>query len=179
MICINYLDNKNIRSDIEPLFVSAFPENERPSADYYFASFDGDNKKLFGFYDNDIFVGFASVVLYEDICYIFFLAVDENKRQKGYGSKILDSIKKMYEKYVILLCYEEVDKKYKDYEKRRKREAFYLKNGFINNNLKTNEFGVVFQTVYYGSHQVSFEQYQQIFATGFGEWCIKHLKIVS
>ena len=149
MICINYLDNKNIRSDIEPLFVSAFPENERPSADYYFASFDSDNKKLFGFYDNDLFVGFASVVLYEDICYIFFLAVDENKRQKGYGSKILDSIKKMYEKYVILLCYEEVDKKYN------------------------------FQTVYYGSHQVSFEQYQQIFATGFGEWCIKHLKIVS
>ena len=176
MIYKNYNKFPNIRKDIEPLFESAFPINERPPADIFFKSFDSPIKQLFAFYDVDVFVGFTSVILFNDICYIFFLAVQDEKRHQGYGSKILSEMKKMYSDYVILLCYEEVDEKYPDYEKRRKRAEFYAKNGFIDNNLKTNEFGVIFQTVYVGNRKVSFEEYAEIFKLGFGEWCLKHLK---
>ena len=117
MIALNYLYNLHIRKDVEPLFVSAFPTDERPPSDIYFESFKNHNANiLYGFYEDDIFVGFASVVLYKDICYIFFLAIQDELRGQGYGSKILSMIKEMYQNDVILLCYEEVDKKYKDYE---------------------------------------------------------------
>ena len=176
---MNFKQYKNypeIRKDVEPLFVSAFPIEERPDAKHYFASFDNPINKLFAFYEEGVFVGFTSVVEYKDICYIFFLAVKEEFRNQGYGSRILSEIKKMYQNYVLLLCYEEVDEKYKDNAKRIKRAGFYAKNGFISNNLKTDEFGVIFQTAYYGKHTVPFEDYQQIFAIGFGEWTLKHLK---
>ena len=42
------------------------------------------------------------------------------------GSKILEYVKNNYDKYNILLCYEEVDEKYDNYEERVKREQFYL-----------------------------------------------------
>ena len=176
MIYKQYQGEKEIRKDVEPLFVSAFPSDERPPASIYFRSFKNENKKLFAFYDNDVFVGFTSIILFEDICYVFFLAVQDEKRNQGYGSEILNTIKEMYSDYVILLCYEEVDKKYKDYEKRAKRAEFYAKNGFKINPLKTNEFGVVFQTAYIGNRIVSFDEYRQIFEFGFGKWCVKFLK---
>ena len=166
---LNYKEHINIRKDIEPLFISAFPKDERPPADIYFHGFDIRNETiLYGFYEEDEFIGFASIVLYKDICYIFFLAVSEKHRNQGYGTKINDVIKELYKEYVILLCYEEVDKKYKDYDVRLRRSRFYHKNGFIINPLKTYEFGVIFQTVIYGNHEVSFDDYKHIFMTGFG-----------
>ena len=47
MIVKEYKKNPNIRNDIEPLFLSAFPENERPPADIYFSSFKKDINKLY------------------------------------------------------------------------------------------------------------------------------------
>ena len=77
MTIISFNNNSNIRKDIEPLFISAFPKEERPESDYFFSSFDKENNHLYGFYDKKEFVGFASVIIYKHICYIFFLAVSE------------------------------------------------------------------------------------------------------
>jgi len=175
---INYLNNKKIKKDIKPLFLSAFPSEERPPADIFFKGFENDHNVLYGFYDEETFIGFASLVLYKDIAYIFFLAVSPSQRDKGYGSMILTLLKELYKDYVLLLCYEEVDEKYSDYQIRQKREQFYLRNGFISNDLKTNEFGVIFQTAYYGAHKVKFEDYVEIFVYGFGEFARKHINIL-
>lgn len=180
MEILEYLANPEIRKDIEPLFISAFPEEERPNPHYYFSSFKThQDNKLFGFYDSGVFIGFASVITYQDFCYIFFLAVSPEHRKQGYGSIILSELRNMYKDYVICLCYEEVDKKYPDYELRKKREQFYLRNGFKKNPLMTNEFGVVFQTAYIGNHLVTFEDYQEIFGKCFGNFAVEHLKDVT
>lgn len=176
---ISYKKDNSIRKDIEPLFISAFPRDERPEADYYFSSFNNPINELYGFYDNDIFIGFSSISIYKDIAYIFFLAVKDEYRHQGYGSHILNELKKIYKDYVILLCYEVVDPKYPDYEYRKLREQFYMKNGFKKNPLITNEFGVIFQTAYIGNRTVSFEEYQQIFVNGFGEFCLPYLKEIK
>ena len=180
MIVKNYLENREIEKDIRPLFESAFPIDERPPSDVYFSSFNEQNNKvLLGFYVENAFVGFTSLILNKDICYIFFLAVSPSLRNQGWGRQILSYVKEHYQTYNILLCYEEVDNNYKDYEMRLKRANFYKRNGFVDNPLKTNEFGVIFQTAYYGSHTVSFKDYQAIFKTGFGPFTLKHLKQVN
>ena len=67
-----------------------------------------------------------------------------------------------------MLCYEEVDPKYQNYEERVSRKAFYYKHGFIDNKIKTNEYGVIYETAYIGSHLVSFSKYLEIFKLVFG-----------
>ena len=175
MEVVIYQKQKEVKKDVEKLFVSAFPEEERPPVDIYFASFVKSNHRLFAFYEEEKFIGFSSIILYKNIAYIFFLAITPKYRHQGYGSKILDYIKKNYKDYVLLLCYEEVDTKYKDYELRKFRQAFYTKNGFLPNGLKTNEYGVIFETAYIGAHQVSFTDYIEIFVTGFGEYARKYI----
>ena len=180
MIVKNYLENREIEKDIRPLFESAFPIDERPPSDVYFSSFNEQNNKvLLGFYVENAFVGFTSLILNKDICYIFFLAVSPSLRNQGWGRQILSYVKEHYQTYNILLCYEEVDLKYDNYEERIKREQFYLHNGFIVNPLKTNEFGVIFQTATIGNRIITFKDYQEIFEQGFGNWTLKHLKEVK
>ena len=176
MKCINYKDNHRIRKDVQKLFLSAFPSDERPPAHIFFAKAKKENNDVYAYYDNDEFIGFTGIITYKDIIYIFFLAVPEAKRNMGYGSKILEYIKSSHRDKVVLLCYEEVDRKYDDYEKRVKRKEFYQRNGFLENGFKTNEFGVIFETAYYGVHKVSFEEYVEIFAAGFGEFARQYIK---
>ena len=171
-----YTDQLNIKEDVSKLLVEAFPENERPPVDFFFENIKKDNNKLIAFYDSDAFIGFTALAFYQDICYIFFLAVSPTYRHQGYGGQILENIKKDYSDYILLLAYEEVNTKYSNYLERVNREKFYLNHGFINNELVTNEWGVHFQTAYIGKRKVTFDEYKEIFRICFGVNPEKYLK---
>ena len=94
----------------------------------------------------------------------------------GYGSQILEIIKKDYKDYIILLAYEEVDSQYDNYEERKNRESFYRHHDFKDNGFISEEWGVRFQTAYIGNRQVTFEEYKEIFRIGFNVKPDKYLK---
>ena len=165
----NYLENHSIRKDIEPLYISAFPEEERPPVEMFFRCANQDNFKIIGFYEGEHFIGFTTLIYYKDLCYVFFLAVTPNKRGLGYGSKILSEIKNSNPDKVVFLCFEEVDKKYLDYDNRVKRREFYIHNGFKDNNLKTEEYYVNYDVYYYGNHKVEFDDYLALYISVFGD----------
>ena len=164
-----YLDQEDIKKEVSSLLESAFPEDERPPTFYFFKSLEKKENKLFAYYLDNTFIGFSFLSFYQDVCYIFFLAVSSNYRHQGFGGQIIEDIKNTYQDLVKLLCFEEVDPKYPNYEERVNRRKFYYSHGFQPNNLKTNEYGVVYETAYIGSHQVDFRSYQEIFVLGFGE----------
>ena len=127
MVVLNYKDNRNIKKDVKALFLSAFPKDERPPAYYFFSSALKETNNIYAFYEKEAFIGFIQLTTFKDICYVFFLAVKKELRCQGWGSKILSWIKEFQKDKVILLCYEEVDEKYKDNEARIKRRDFYIK----------------------------------------------------
>ena len=169
MKIVNFKDNHIIRKDIESLYVSAFPEEERPPVEMFFATVTLDNDQLFGFYENNEFIGFANLITYKDICYLFFFAIVSEKRNQGYGTKILQTLKEMYKDKVVTLCYEEIDDKYQDVELRKRRKDFYYRNGFKDNEMKTCEYGVNYETCYLGNHKVNFKDYLELYKSVFGD----------
>ena len=163
-----YLDNEKVKKDVSDLYLSAFPKEERPPLNIFLKSLEKKEITLLTFYDENKFIGFAYLAFHEDICSIFFLAVSSSYRHQGYGGQILEIIKRDYKDYVLMLCYEEVDPKYPNYEERVLRKRFYRSHGFLDNKIKTNEYGVIYETAYIGSHLVSFAQYFEIFKLVFG-----------
>ena len=164
-----YLGDLEIKEKVSNLLESAFPEEERPPTKYFFKALEKKENKLFAYYHDNSFIGFTFLSFYKDVCYIFFLAVSKEYRHQGFGGQIIEDLKKEYSDLVLLLCYEEVNPKYPNYEERVNRKKFYCSHGFIENKLKTNEYGVIYETAYIGSHQVDFTSYQEIFVLGFGE----------
>ena len=133
-------------------------------------------KKVYNEEDESLVNRSWTLCFYQDVCYIFFLAVSTNYRHQGYGGQIIEDIKASYPEHVILLCFEEIDQKYDNYVERLQRKNFYYSHGFIDNKLKTNEFGVIFETAFIGKHLVDFATYVEIFVIGFGEFARKHIK---
>ena len=170
-----YKDQEKIKKDVSKLFLEAFPEDERPPLNKFLKSLNNKSISLLTFYEEKAFIGFAYLAFYEDICCLYFFAVSPSYRHQGYGGKILEILKEMYQDYVLMLCYEEVDSKYENYEERVSRKNFYLSHGFKNNIIKTNEYGVIYETAYIGSHLVSFSKYLEIFKMVFGPGHDKHV----
>lgn len=173
---VNYKLDQNIKSDIEPLYISSFPEEERPPVEMFFSFALKEDNDIYAIYDNNSFIGFTNLLFYKDLCYLFFLAVTPESRNKGYGSQIIKEIFNMYPNKNFILCYDEIDDKYQDNSLRIRRRDFYYRNGFKDNELKTCEYGVRYDTCYYGSHKVSFEDYQGLFIHCYGPQTKKIVK---
>ncbi len=57
--------------------------------------------------DEDEFVGFMVVKLYEKLAYLFSLAIDGRCRSKGYGGRALETLRTLYpanNRWSILKC---------------------------------------------------------------------------
>lgn len=78
---------------------------------------------------SDEFVGFCALVLRSSFVYLAFFAICEDKRNKGYGARILKYLQKKYQKPIIL----EAEKPYigaSDLALRMRRAGFYTRAGF-------------------------------------------------
>lgn len=138
------INNKNNDyNKVIELYLKAFPENERMPVEMFTKKILEYKAKLLGIYDKDLWVGFCYVVEYKEITYLFFFAIDDKYRSKGYGSKTLELLLKRYPNLLLLI--EEVDPKYDNYNQRVNRLNFYLHNGLHKANYLVDEAGVIYE----------------------------------
>lgn len=104
--------------------VAAFPYEERRDKEDQKKSFDNPHFNFFEITDDGVEVGFISPWVFPDFVYIEHLAVDEDKRSGGYGSKTMEYIKEFYKKPIILESEAPVT------EQQIKRIKFYERLGF-------------------------------------------------
>ncbi|MCR9186001.1 MAG: GNAT family N-acetyltransferase [Halieaceae bacterium] len=81
-------------------------------------------------YENDDWLGLIYSIEYRDIAFVQFLAISESSRSKGYGSKVMESLRCVNSGKRIVLNIEELDEQAENCQQRVKRRAFYEKNGF-------------------------------------------------
>lgn len=133
------------------IYKEAFPRNERTPLLFLNRRVKQNKANFMGIFDNTIQIGIIYYVINNDILYVFYFAIDNKYRSKGYGSKTLDHLKKTYPNKRIFLEIEEVDEKYEDYTIRNKRLIFYKRSGLYDSNLKMRQFGDVYQILMYGA----------------------------
>ena len=128
------------------LYYSSFPKNELMDFNVFYSShLKGD---VISFYDNDKFVGFASLLSKNDISHILYFAVEPNLRGKGYGTQSLIQICNYFKNNRIILDVEDPFEcnNEKEREKRLKRIYFYKRAGFKLTNIRYiwgNEYYII------------------------------------
>lgn len=85
---------------------------------------------MLSFYEKNLFVGFCYLINNNNLTFIPYLAINDNIRSKGYGTKIINKIKSIYKDNRIILDIEPIDKNSENNEQRIRRKNFYNKNGF-------------------------------------------------
>ena len=147
-------DLKHYDKEIQEIYETSFPENERPPFDMLLSFKEA---KFYGVYLDNRLVGLMDTIEYQDIVYLFFLAVSSKERGNGIGSQILTDFKEQYQNRRLFLLADEVSPIYQDYEERKKRFSFYAKNGFHPEGVFIKEFGVRYE---YLTHDCKIEKHE-------------------
>ncbi len=116
---------------IRILYRQAFPRAER--APFPLLMWAAREKEIdfFAFYDGGDFCGFAYLVQGETISTLMYLAVEGACRSRGYGAQMLALLRDYSGEKAIVLEIEQVLAGAANYEQRRRRRLFYLRNGFV------------------------------------------------
>lgn len=122
---LNIKNSKDCSKRVRKLYDESFPKDEKIPI-WLLKLLSRKNKaKFYGIYDNENFIGLIYNVYYKDIVFVFYLAINKELRGQGYGSKVLEFIKRKYSNFRIILSIEQIDKNSNNYDQRIKRKEFY------------------------------------------------------
>lgn len=128
---------------VKALYESAFPANERIPIKHLLD--DKIQREFWAFFDKEDgesgaaentatpkFCGFSSSITHGSITNIVYFAVVPELRSRGYGSKILQAIRRQHPdtRIVVDIEVEEDSKDAEELERRNRRREFYTRNGF-------------------------------------------------
>ena len=152
---------KECLNSAKRLYHTAFPAEERAPWIMLRSRADKHRAELLAAMDGDSFAGMAYTVTYKDLTYLFYLAVEENRRGQGTGSRIISALRERYPGNTIFLAREQLDRSADNYPQRESRHRFYLANGFTDMDCRIREGKVIYDVMGTG-RKVLPEEYEAL-----------------
>ena len=125
----------NAGQQIRQLYESAFPEDEQIPWKDLMRLVKEMPLDFTAYYDGEDFIGFTIVYPRKQFNWYWYFAVREELRGKGYGQQILTQLIEKYKGQTCVLDMESPTQVCENIEQRRRRHAFYLRNGFRDTNV--------------------------------------------
>ena len=156
------------------LYRAAFPRSERkPFSMIYKMSCAGKTDTWYCT-DNGRFVGLAITINGPESILLDYFAIAEDCRNGGYGSGILQALIAQYAPMPIFGEIENVVDKGEDLELRKRRKAFYLRNGLKEMKVMVYLFGVKMELLTTGD-PITFEEYRNFYRDNYNQWAADHI----
>ncbi len=131
--------------DVKQLMESAFPVKEQMPFFLLRLMALRSGISFRAYYENGVLAGFAYTEETERTMFLLFLAVSEELRGKGYGSAVLDDLKRRAGNKCIVLNIEPAADDVPDAAERKNRLAFYRWNGFEDTGWKIRDKNDTYQ----------------------------------
>lgn len=138
-------ENSRFWDKVNNLAKEAFPPEEYLAPSKLVEMANADTFDFLALTDGDSFVGFMAVQIYQDLAYLFFLAIDPSCRSKGYGSRAIETLKLEYPGKKQVVDFEMPDDTAANSLQRKKRREFYLRNGYRETGLFLTYLGVDYE----------------------------------
>lgn len=146
--------------DVNPLYHSAFPPEERPPYGLALLFSLRPAIAFTAYYEQETFIGFTITIKSPSAHFVFLFAIDQAVRSQGYGSAILQTIAKEAQGLAQVLCIEPLDPRADNYPQRLSRLAFYEKNGYRRQYRQFHELAEVYEVLATGNH-VDYQELEQ------------------
>ena len=120
-------------AQVKALYHEAFPFKERFSLLTLRLFAHKPEIEFYAYFDpaeSDAFCGLSYTIEAGEYLYILYLAVPDELRGKGYGTRILQQLRELYPQASQVLEIEPLDPKASNYDQRMERLRFYERNDF-------------------------------------------------
>ena len=145
---MEFVDARKYKKQVIKLYKSAFPKDERYPVPFLFYKADNKNNFFYGVFEEGEFAGLLYTIHTERMVFTFYLAVVEEMRGRGIGTKILNELSEMHPDKTLILTIEDTDKTdAPNIAERLRRLKFYEANGYTRQHIKINEAGVDFEVL--------------------------------
>lgn len=125
----------NADEQIKLLYQTAFPKDEQIPWDDLVRLIGEMNLDFTAYYEKDDFIGFTIVYPRPSFNWYWYFAVRPELRGQGLGQQILTALMEKYKGQSCVLDMESPRQDCDNIEQRRRRHAFYLRNGFRDTNV--------------------------------------------
>lgn len=124
---------------IKKLYHNAFPEDELVKWSRLMRKSRSNNVEFLAYYDQNELVGFTYVIQQRHVNFLFFLAVVDQLRSKGYDGQIIDWLRAKYADTPLVLEIETPDSQAQNASQRTRRLQFYQRHGFRDSGHRVQE----------------------------------------
>lgn len=171
----NYEDNLN---KIENLYLNAFPKNERKPFDLILEKCNTGLMEIISIEsDNRDFLGFAIMILHDDMILLDYFAIAPESRGKNVGSTALKLLFERYKNMRFILEIENTEIECDNFEERKRRKSFYIRNEMSVMPFKVNLIGVEMEVLTYDC-EVTYEEYYSIYKYTFSDEYCRKIKLI-
>lgn len=166
MILKNVPVSKNMAGykRIEDLAKEAFPPAEYLAPAEMVEMAKRSDFDFWALYDEKRFVGFTAIERYQNMAYLFFLAIDSACRDCGYGTRAIETIQALYPGAQQVVDMEMLDDKAENHVQRVKRREFYMRNGYKPTGHFLSCFGVDYE-IFCMDNNFNIDLFQEMMAT--------------
>jgi GNAT superfamily N-acetyltransferase len=156
------------------LYRSAFPRSERKPFSMIYKMSRKGKTDVWYCTDHSSFIGLAITINGPDKILLDYFAIDDKHRNGGYGSRILEAIIERYSPMTVFGEIENVVDEGEDLELRKRRKAFYLRNGLKEIGVMVYLFGVKMELLTTDAI-MTFEEYRNFYRDNYSQWAANHI----
>ena len=125
--------------------------------------------------EDGTFAGLVITINGPDKILLDYLAVDAKHRGSGLGSGMLRLMREQYAGKGVFLEIEVVVEEAANYEERKRRKQFYLRNGMKELGVFVELFGVDMELLGFDC-TMTFEEYHAFYRENYNAWAAEHIK---
>ena len=152
---------KVYRDALYALYERSFPRLERKPVSSLERTFSEGKSKILAVTEDEDFIGLA-VLMTDGRCTLLdYLAIEPDKRDRGYGSQVLRRLLTEYNERPLLVEIERADERAADNADRLRRRDFYLRSGMESSGVCVWLFHVEYELLC-ANGSVSYEQYRAL-----------------
>ena len=157
------------------LYQAAFPATEKKPFSMIRAMYNKGKSDVWYCVENGKFAGLVITINGPEQILLDYLAVAKNRRGQGIGSQMLKKMREQYNGKGVFLEIEIVDKAAENFEERKRRKQFYLKNGMTPMNVVLELFGVDMELLGFDC-SLTFEEYHDFYWDNYNAWAAEYVK---
>ena len=156
------LDPANANEDVRRLYESAFPKEEQIPWKDLMRLMKTMSLDFTVYYEDGNLVGLTIVYPRKQFNWFWYFAVPEELRGQGIGQRILTQLIEKYGGRSNILDMESPEQVCENSEQRKRRHAFYLRNGFRDTGVGKSFKGIDYTIMMIGEGTFTQHDYNQI-----------------
>ena len=150
--------------ELRRLYEAAFPEKEQIPWDALMVLVERMPLDFTAYYDDDSLLGFTIVYPRKTFNWFWYFAVPQELRDRGVGQSILSRLIEKYSNSTNILDMESPEQVCENQAVRRRRHAFYLRNGFRDTGVGRSFAGIDYTIMMMGDGTFTMQDYDDIIA---------------